>query len=382
MNHVSGRLADFPKTFGLTELKKGYFPHYFNTPENKNYVGPIPDIKYYSPDQMSPKDREVFLKWHQTQISRGFVFDFTKELRAYCRSDVDILRRRMVQFREKFIESSNIDPLQYVTNASVCMTIMRSGFLKTKEVAVVKDTTRQENFSKVSIKWLDYMSETTKTTIEHALNGGEYLIEGVGRVDGYCEATNTAYEFQGCFWHGCSTCCSGDTINTRNQIDMAELNKRTLAKNKKIEELGYNLVTVYECELTQDFKKWDKANPREFVGPLNPRDSFFGGRTNVSKLKYDFKEGEKGQYVDYVSLYPTVQYFKRYSVGHPNKITDPSLLKKFDKEWFGLIKCNVELLKSYCFHYAELALRVNNKNVGNTLQRREASLGRGVPLKS
>ena len=48
INHIPGRLADFPKTFGFTELKKGYFPHYFNTPENQNYVGPIPDIKYYT----------------------------------------------------------------------------------------------------------------------------------------------------------------------------------------------------------------------------------------------------------------------------------------------------------------------------------------------
>ena len=161
-------------------------------------------------------------------------------------------------------------------------------------------------------------------------------------MDGYCKATNTVYEFQGCFWHGCPKCYNGDTPNPRNQIDMAELHKRTLAKNKKIQELGYNLVTTYECELTEDFKKWSKANPREFVGPLIPRESFFGGRTNVSKLKYDFKEGEKGRYQDYVSLYPTVQFYKRYPVGHPDKITDPNLLKIFNKEWFGLIKCKVE----------------------------------------
>ena len=98
MNHVSGRLADFPKTFRLTELKKGYFPHYFNTPENQSYVGPIPDTKYYGPDYMSSKDREVFLKWYQARVDENFVFDFTKELRAYCRSDVDILRPFAVRY--------------------------------------------------------------------------------------------------------------------------------------------------------------------------------------------------------------------------------------------------------------------------------------------
>ena len=37
-------LANFPKTFGLNELSKGYFPHYFNTDANQNYEGPLPDV--------------------------------------------------------------------------------------------------------------------------------------------------------------------------------------------------------------------------------------------------------------------------------------------------------------------------------------------------
>ena len=42
LNFVTTALAAFPKTFGLTELKKGYFPHYFNKECNQAYVGPIP----------------------------------------------------------------------------------------------------------------------------------------------------------------------------------------------------------------------------------------------------------------------------------------------------------------------------------------------------
>ena len=45
-NFVASPLSAFPKIFGLNEFKKGYFPHYFNTDENQNYIGPIPDIKY------------------------------------------------------------------------------------------------------------------------------------------------------------------------------------------------------------------------------------------------------------------------------------------------------------------------------------------------
>ena len=56
LNFIQDHLSAFPKTFGLTEMKKGYFPHYFNTPENQNYIGAIPDKKYYAPDQMTTDD--------------------------------------------------------------------------------------------------------------------------------------------------------------------------------------------------------------------------------------------------------------------------------------------------------------------------------------
>ena len=112
INFIQSRLADFPKTFGLTEMKKGYFPHFFNTPENQNYVGPIPDVKYYGAEQMMAGDRKKFLKWHQNKTNENYVFKFKKELEDYCRSDVDILRRSMLKFREDFITIANIDPLQ------------------------------------------------------------------------------------------------------------------------------------------------------------------------------------------------------------------------------------------------------------------------------
>jgi G:T-mismatch repair DNA endonuclease (very short patch repair protein) len=240
-----------------------------------------------------------------------------------------------MKFRKDFIEIANIDPLQYITIASVCMGVYRSKFMPSNEIAVVKDVKKSEVFSEVSIKWIKWISETQDVYIQHALNGGEHKIQDIGKIDGYCETTNTVYEFQGCFWHGCPKCYSQDTINPYNQIDMGDLHEQTKTKNKKITDLGYNLVEMFECDLKNDntFKKWSKNTKVDIVTPLNPRDAFFGGRTNISKLKYDFKDGEKGRYVDFVSLYPTVQFFKKYPVGHPTKIFSP---ETFDPKWFGL----------------------------------------------
>ncbi len=43
-NFIPMPVSKFPKTFGFTELHKGYFPHHFHTPENQN--NSFPSIEY------------------------------------------------------------------------------------------------------------------------------------------------------------------------------------------------------------------------------------------------------------------------------------------------------------------------------------------------
>ena len=51
-------LKALPETFGLTQLKKGYFFHFLDRKENQNYIGPIPPLEDYDPDSMQTKERE------------------------------------------------------------------------------------------------------------------------------------------------------------------------------------------------------------------------------------------------------------------------------------------------------------------------------------
>ena len=122
-------LTKFPKTFGLDELHKGYFPHLFNKKENQNYVGPIPCEPYYNPNEMTPKNREAFRKWHKEQRNNNAVFDFVKQFTAYCRSDVDILRHSCMEFHELFRNSTEIDPFEKcLMIASACQLVYRTNF--------------------------------------------------------------------------------------------------------------------------------------------------------------------------------------------------------------------------------------------------------------
>ena len=77
-------LKSFPKTFGMSELKKGYFLHYFNKECNKNYVGTMPSKKHYGYNQMKPDERSKFLKWYEERVSENYIFDFKKEIIEYC----------------------------------------------------------------------------------------------------------------------------------------------------------------------------------------------------------------------------------------------------------------------------------------------------------
>ena len=203
LNFIPMSLSKFPKTFGMTELCKGYFPHLFNKEENQDYVGPIPPVAYYSPNTMKPEARESFLTWHKEQRESDYIFCFKEEIIKYCRSDVDILRKCCMEFREMLRDITGIDPFdKCLTIASACHEVYRTNFLKKDTIAVFQhDRQLKMKQSNMAVKWLSYEMERNDIRIQHVRNGGEKRV-GKYSLDGYCEEYHTAYEFQGCFWHG------------------------------------------------------------------------------------------------------------------------------------------------------------------------------------
>ena len=203
LNFIPMGLAKFPKTFAQPELCKGYFPHLFNKDENQNYVGPIPCQYDYGVNFMKPAEREAFMTWHQERVENNYVFDFRKEIIKYCRSDVDILAKCCLLYREMFRNETDIDPFdKALTIASYCHQVYRTNFLKKDTIGIFShDRQLKTNQSNTAVKWLSYIMEKEDIHIQHVRNGGEKRF-GNYSLDGYCEETHTAYEFQGCFWHG------------------------------------------------------------------------------------------------------------------------------------------------------------------------------------
>lgn len=224
------KLAPLHKTFGLSELRTGYFPHHFNVSANQDYVGPLSDANYYDPDDMSPGDREKFLEWYGEQEARNYVFDLEKKILEYCRSDVDILRRSCLKFHPLFLETTNVDPFaKCITIASACNLVFRKKFLQPETIAIIPPHgyVPQNKQSAQALKWLTYLAEKENIYIKHTGNSGEQHIRPY-RVDGFHEPTNTIYEYYGDFWHGCVTCYARQARNPVCNKTMQELYEKTL----------------------------------------------------------------------------------------------------------------------------------------------------------
>ena len=336
-------LSSFPSTFGLQELKKGFFPHLFNTSNNQNYKGPLPNKKYYDPDGMSESKRVEFEAWY-TQHQND-QFDFANEILLYCRSDVQILMEGCMAFRTLFMDiTKGIDPFQNITIASACNTVFRTRFLKPNTIGLIptQGYRSRDRHSIIALKWLEWLNQQDGARITHARNGGEHRI-GNYRVDGFDFNTHTVYEFLGDLWHGCPKCYKRrDVLLPGSAETVQEVYDSTMYRLNALRRQGYMVVQIWECE----FRKKIEDDPRvkafidtlQFEEPLEPRDAFYGGRTNAIKLYHRIQGNEQMKYVDVCSLYPWVCKYAEFPLGHPVVITD-----NFDdlNNYFGLIKCKV-----------------------------------------
>lgn len=89
---------------------------------------------------------------------------------------------------------------------------------------------------------------------------------------------------------------------------------------------------------------------------MNPREAFYGGRTGVTKLYHKIEKEEKIKYIDFTSLYPYINKYCTYPIGHPEVITQNF---KPIQQYFGLVLCTV--LPPHNLFHPVLPVRSNKK---------------------
>jgi len=73
-----------------------------------------------------------------------------------------------------------------------------------------------------------------------------------GKPDIFLPDFNTLIFVHGCFWHGCPTCRHAKIRPVQNAAYWNKKLDRTLARDKeninKLEDLGYKVLVIWECE--------------------------------------------------------------------------------------------------------------------------------------
>ncbi|XP_032240657.1 uncharacterized protein LOC116619715 [Nematostella vectensis] len=317
---------------------------------------------------MKEEDANAVTLWHQDQVSRSVVFNLKEELATYCHQDVEVLKKAVVAFDELIMDAVGLHPFKIaITIASLSSRILRSKFLEEGAIGLIplRGYRGHDVQSLKALQWLKYVEhrEGDGVFIQHAGNRGEVRLGGRIKVDGYAAATNTVYQYQGCFYHGCPMCFQPDTVNPLTNTTMQELREHTRATELRLKALGYNYEEVWECQfdaqLNNDVQLQALVGDVEHSRPLEPRDAFFGGRTNAIQLHCEAKveEGEQIHYYDFTSLYPWVNATCEYPVGHPDAI----VTENFEDlhVYKGLMK--IRVLPPRDLFFPVLQIRVNQK---------------------
>ena len=105
-------------------------------------------------------------------------------------------------------------------------------------------------------EWIEKEATMRGIHIHHALcgHGGEREVAGA-LVDGYHHETKTVFQFNGCYWHGCSKCFPHNRDekpilpNGKFGRSLNQKFKETIERRTAILEEKYTLVEMWECEV-------------------------------------------------------------------------------------------------------------------------------------
>ena len=100
-------------------------------------------------------------------------------------------------------------------------------------------------YGQMAIQWLTWEAAKNGCTIRHQVNGREKRI-GKLPVDGWCAKTRTAYQFHGCYFHGCPKCYDQNETNKLNGKTVATLLADT-KKHTTYLRRHVKVVEMWEC---------------------------------------------------------------------------------------------------------------------------------------
>jgi G:T-mismatch repair DNA endonuclease (very short patch repair protein) len=147
------------------------------------------------------------------------------------------------------------------------------------------------------------------------------------KVDGYDPETNTVYEFNGCYYHGCNICYRPEDINPSSGKSMGELYKNTIKKEERLKRLGYNVISKWGCQF--------KANDIEVSDIIKVNNRY----RMISNGKFIFKD-----ILSFLSPNTSLETQDMLCGEHMEIQTYPGLLEDVMSDtFFGVIECDINV---------------------------------------
>lgn len=240
---------------------------------------------------MSDKKKKRFDKWYADQVKENVHYVLRDELIKYCQSDVRMLAEGCNVFQQRFREEAGFDPmLKNITIASACMRYFRQSCLAKDTIAVRLPKGWMNRNLRTEAQRVSWLSSMNVAWIPTLLGEADWVHAVVNR---------TVYLFFNCFENGCRMCCFSHW--QKNQQHPAVTNREAREalryKCERLERMGYTVRVMWECEWAEDRENEDD------VKYFNPRDAFYGGRTEVVRHYVNLDEEEDtGQEIRYVDL--------------------------------------------------------------------------------
>ena len=86
-------------------------------------------------------------------------------------------------------------------------------------------------------------------------------------------------------------------MNPISQKTMEQLYKDTIRKVNYLKKRGLEVEQKWGCELEKELEEDEELKQffeqYEIIDPLQPRDAFYGGRTNATKLFHECQGNQK-----------------------------------------------------------------------------------------
>ena len=121
----------------------------------------------------------------------------------------------------------------------------------------------------IATAYLEYISEKRGVYIQHALNGGERVVD-YWKLDGYVPSTKGVIEVNGCYFHGCRKCTNHSSLHpTMKGKTFGDLYSATVKRNSYLRARFTVVEEFWECDIMKDshfqeFLKRHRYNERKF----------------------------------------------------------------------------------------------------------------------